>query len=115
MTFKPNTRASTQQDNNGNSPSSTGAKNNSRKPWAKPLKWEDHLEWVHRAIEYLTKNPTFQRKLFSDSTTDAKEENHQKVQAKEGKTILFSELVGAVFKSDVVSTNIRQEYEEDLH
>ncbi|PBK91238.1 hypothetical protein ARMGADRAFT_880291, partial [Armillaria gallica] len=50
-----------------------------------------------RAIEYLTKNPTFQRKLFSDSTTNAKEENHQKVQAKEGKTILFGELARAVF------------------
>ncbi len=66
-------------------------------------------------IKYLIKNPTFWRKLFSDSTTDVKEENHQKIQAKEGKTILFSELAGAVFKSDIISTNIRQEYEEDPH
>ncbi|KAF8867535.1 hypothetical protein CPB84DRAFT_1698795, partial [Gymnopilus junonius] len=52
-----------------------------------PVEWDKHKEWTSKAITYLINNPTFCIKLFSDSTSDAKEENRCKVQAKEAKTI----------------------------
>ncbi|KIJ36410.1 hypothetical protein M422DRAFT_135873, partial [Sphaerobolus stellatus SS14] len=48
-------------------------------------------------IEYLTDNPDFRRKLFSDSTRDAKASGRKKSQGKDGKTQMFLVLADEVF------------------
>ena len=50
------------------------------------------LSPIHQAIDYLLENPSFRLKLFSDSTSNAKEEKHHKVQNGKGKGILYGEL-----------------------
>lgn len=67
---------------------------------AKPLKWEDNKEWTQHAIAHLLANVKFRLKLFSDSTTDAKEQGRRKVQNGEGKAILYGELAEAIFTAD---------------
>ncbi|KAG8750707.1 hypothetical protein FRC12_012757 [Ceratobasidium sp. 428] len=67
---------------------------------AKPVQWDKNPEWADKVIEYLTNNPKFRAKLFSDSTQEAKEENRPKVTAKEAKKYLHSELAEYVFKEN---------------
>lgn len=80
---------------------------------AKPIKWDENREWTQLAINYLTANETFRRKLFSDSTSDAQTEKRRKVQASEGKTILYGELAAVVFQSPDIDTEIAEEYSAD--
>ncbi len=58
---------------------------------------DENRNWTHLGINYLIANEKFRRKLFSDSTTDAKDENRRKVQASEGKSILYGELARVIF------------------
>jgi hypothetical protein len=84
-----------------------------KKPRAKPIKWDDNKEWTQRAINYLLENPTFRKKLFSDSTTEAKEEGRKKVQGHEGKIILYGIVAQAIFMHEDSDQETRLEYEAD--
>ncbi|KAF8156701.1 hypothetical protein B0H34DRAFT_859413 [Crassisporium funariophilum] len=67
-----------------------------KKPQAKAIKWEDHPDWTTRAIQHLVDHPKFRICLFSDSTGDAKDEKRKKIQASEGKSILYGQLAKIV-------------------
>jgi hypothetical protein len=84
-----------------------------KKPRAKPIRWDDNKEWTHRAINYLVENPTFRKKLFSDSTTEAKEEGRKKVQGHEGKIILYGTIAQAIFTHEDTDQETRLEYDAD--
>lgn len=81
----------------------------SKKARAPKIEWNKHPEWTTSAIEYLTNEPTFRLKLFGDSTTEAKDEGRKKVQAHEGKTILYGMLAKEVFEN-VDDIKVRAEY-----
>ena len=80
---------------------------------AKPIQWDENKNWTHVGINYLISNEKFRRKLFSDSTTDAKDENRRKVQASEGKSILYGELARVIFTDQSIDTSILEEYKAD--
>ncbi|KAJ7762087.1 hypothetical protein B0H16DRAFT_1219621, partial [Mycena metata] len=54
----------------------------------------DHL------VEYLTDNPEFRRKLFSDSTAEAKKDGRTKATAKDGKSAQYGDLAKDIFEDD---------------
>ncbi|KAJ7930833.1 hypothetical protein B0H13DRAFT_1594850, partial [Mycena leptocephala] len=64
---------------------------------ANSIPWADNPEWISKAIEYLTDNPAFRVKLFSDSTEDATNEGRKKVQAKESKINMYGTMCEDVF------------------
>jgi hypothetical protein len=84
-----------------------------KKPRAKPIRWDDHKKWTQRAINYLIENPTFRKKLFSDSTTEAKDEGRKKVQGHEGKIIMYRTMAQAIFTHEDTDQETRLEYEAD--
>lgn len=86
----------------------------SKKECAAPVKWDENKQWTHRAIEYLLENPSFRLKLFSDSTSGAKEENRRKVQNSEGKGILYGELALHIFSVDP-NLKVQAAYKADPH
>ncbi|CAK5274958.1 unnamed protein product, partial [Mycena citricolor] len=51
--------------------------------------WGKNPSWIAKAIEYLTNNPEFRMKLFSDSTSDAAAQSRAKVQGKETKVGMY--------------------------
>ncbi|KAF9536441.1 hypothetical protein CPC08DRAFT_771567 [Agrocybe pediades] len=65
-----------------------------------PILWDSNKHWTQRAINYLLNTPKFRIKLFSDSTSQAKSTSRVKIQAKEGKLILFEELADHIFSQD---------------
>ena len=85
-----------------------------KKECAAPVKWDENKQWTHRAIDYLLENPSFRLKLFSDSTTGAKEENCCKVQNSEGKAILYGELALHIFSVDP-NLKVQVTYKADPH
>ena len=94
------------------SPSSKPEDKPEKKTRAKPLKWEDHPSWTERAIQHLIENPRFRIRLFSDSTSNAKEQNRKKIQASEAKNILYGELAAIIFTDDP-DPDVRKDYEAD--
>lgn len=86
----------------------------SKKERAAPIKWDDNKQWTHRAIDYLLENPSFRLKLFSDSTSSAKEEKRRKVQNGEGKGILYGELALHIFSADP-NHDVQAAYKADPH
>ncbi len=84
-----------------------------RKPRAKPICWEDHPEWTNHAISYLIQKPPFHMKLFSDLTSDAKAEDRKKVQAKDGKLIMYGVLAEHIFTGFNVDQEHCEEYGKD--
>ncbi|KAJ7026798.1 hypothetical protein C8F04DRAFT_881664, partial [Mycena alexandri] len=61
--------------------------------WVKNTQWTDHL------VEYLTDNPEFCRKLFSDSTAEArpKKDGRTKATAKDAKSAQYGDLAKHIF------------------
>ncbi|KAJ7712075.1 hypothetical protein B0H14DRAFT_2547008, partial [Mycena olivaceomarginata] len=64
------------------------------------INWEKNPQWTDSIIQYCTENPTFRRKLFSDSTAEAKKEGRSKEVAKDGKTIQYGVLAKYIFEED---------------
>ncbi|KAF8990401.1 hypothetical protein BDQ17DRAFT_1255848, partial [Cyathus striatus] len=61
------------------------------------LPWEKNKDWTVRALTYLTDNPTLRIKLFSDSTSKAKEEGRRKVSNADGRAVQFKNLAIHIF------------------
>ncbi|KAJ7187546.1 hypothetical protein GGX14DRAFT_306442, partial [Mycena pura] len=51
-------------------------------------------------VEYLSENPEFRIKLFSDSTAEAKKEDRKKQVAKDGKAVQCAVLAKYIFEDD---------------
>jgi hypothetical protein len=85
-----------------------------KKERAAPVKWDDNKHWTQRAINYLFENASFRLKLFSDSTSNAKDEKRRKVQNGEGKGILYGELAAHIFGDDP-NPDIKAAYDADPH
>ncbi|EIN14173.1 hypothetical protein PUNSTDRAFT_22244, partial [Punctularia strigosozonata HHB-11173 SS5] len=62
-----------------------------------PILWDKHPEYTQACIAYLSANPKFRIKIFSDSTSEAKKQKRQRVQSHTAKSIMFAELAEAVF------------------
>ncbi|KAK7022504.1 hypothetical protein R3P38DRAFT_2780517 [Favolaschia claudopus] len=77
------------------------------------IPWSDNPAWLGAAVDYLTDNPSFRLKLFSDSTEDAKVEGRAKKQAKESKIGMYSTLCDHVFSGPEVSDEDEEEIEVD--
>ena len=75
---------------------------------------DNNKQWTHRAIDYLLENPSFWLKLFSDSTSNAKEEKRRKVQNGKGKGILYGELALHIFSIDP-NHDVQVAYKADPH
>ena len=86
----------------------------SKKERAAPVKWDNNKQWTHRAIDYLLENPSFRLKLFSDSTSNAKEEKRRKVQNGKGKGILYRELALHIFSTNP-DPEVQAAYNVDPH
>ena len=71
-----------------------------KKERAAPVKWDDNKQWTERAISYPIENTSFRLKLFSDSTSNAKDEKRRKVQNGQSKGILYGELALQIFSND---------------
>ncbi|KAF8121497.1 hypothetical protein K438DRAFT_1442961, partial [Mycena galopus ATCC 62051] len=69
----------------------------SDKKRATGIPWADNPDWVAKAVEYLTNNPAFRIKLFSDSTEEATKEGRKKHVGKESKINMYSTLADHVF------------------
>jgi hypothetical protein len=84
---------------------------------AKPIEWEKNKMWTTLAIEYLDQNPKQRIKLFSDSTSDAKNEGRTKVQNGEAKLKLYGAMAEAIFTStkEEIPQATREEYLVDPH
>ena len=67
------------------------------------IPWDSNKKWIAIAVQFLPQNPTFRLKLFSDSTADANAKKRKKVQASEGKTVLYGELAEAIFANPSAS------------
>ena len=88
----------------------------SKKEHAAPVKWDNnkHKQWTHQAIDYLLENPSFQLKLFSNSTSNAKEEKCGKVQNGKGRGILYGELALHIFSTNP-DPEVQAAYNADPH
>ncbi|KAJ7724795.1 hypothetical protein B0H16DRAFT_1239175, partial [Mycena metata] len=64
------------------------------------VNWEKNREWTDKMVEYLTINSSFRKKLFSDSTADAKKDKRAKAVAKDGKSVQYGELAKYIFKDE---------------
>ncbi|KIJ30952.1 hypothetical protein M422DRAFT_92853, partial [Sphaerobolus stellatus SS14] len=64
---------------------------------SKWILWDSNSAWTLSVIEYLTDNPNFRCKLFSDSTREAKESGQKKNQDKDGKSQMHLVLAAEVF------------------
>jgi hypothetical protein len=62
------------------------------------ISWADNPGWVMKAVNYLTDNPSFRIKLFSDSTEDATNNGRKRIVRKESKINMYSTLVHEIFK-----------------
>lgn len=68
-----------------------------KKERAPALDWKGHPEWTDLIVDYLTNNPTFRQKLFSDSTKEASKAGRKKTVGGESKNKLFTELTTYIF------------------
>ncbi|KAJ3562020.1 hypothetical protein NP233_g9832 [Leucocoprinus birnbaumii] len=65
--------------------------------WDDPIIWEKNPAWTWNTINYLTNNPAFCIKLFSDSTSQAKSEGCWKVNSGTCKAQLYQQMPLAMF------------------
>ncbi|KAF8186837.1 hypothetical protein K438DRAFT_1595773 [Mycena galopus ATCC 62051] len=77
--------------------SDSSEKDASDKKRATGIPWVENPDWLAKAVEYLTNNPPFRIKLFSDSTEDATNEGRKKHVDKESKINMYSTLADHVF------------------
>lgn len=73
-----------------------------------PILWERNSVWTWAAINFLTENPAFRIKLFSDSTAQAKAEGRRKVSNGTGAAQLYQQMAEAVF-SDIPEMKAKYE------
>ncbi|KAJ7769585.1 hypothetical protein DFH07DRAFT_735829, partial [Mycena maculata] len=66
----------------------------------KQVNWVKNPHWTDLLVEYLSDNPPFRIKLFSDSTADAKKEARTKQVAKDGKAVQCGVLAKHIFEND---------------
>ncbi|KAJ6469271.1 hypothetical protein C8R45DRAFT_771134, partial [Mycena sanguinolenta] len=71
-----------------------------KRPQRVQVKWEKNTHWTDSLVQYLTDNPSFRKKLFSDSTAEAKAEKRPKLVANDGKAIQYGFLAQHIFESD---------------
>ncbi|KAF8522020.1 hypothetical protein JB92DRAFT_2558186, partial [Gautieria morchelliformis] len=69
-----------------------------KKKRAPDIKWDSNHAWTHSLIQLLIDQPDLRRKLFSDSTRDAKDNNRRKLQAKDQKIHLHGVLAKHIFE-----------------
>jgi hypothetical protein len=82
----------------------------SDKKCASKIPWAKNPDWLAKAVEYLTNNPAFCIKLFSDSMEDATSEGRKKHVGKESKINMYSTLAQHVFGD----SNTGAEGDEDI-
>ncbi|KAJ7659684.1 hypothetical protein DFH06DRAFT_989406, partial [Mycena polygramma] len=71
-----------------------------KKKQRQSVNWKGNDQWTDMAVGYLLDNPEFRRKLFSDSTAEAKKEQRKKSVAKDGKAVQYAELAKFIFEED---------------
>ncbi|KAJ7797823.1 hypothetical protein B0H13DRAFT_1555827, partial [Mycena leptocephala] len=59
--------------------------------------WVQNPHWTENLIAYLSENPDFRRKLFSNSTAEAKQEGRKKLVGKDGKPQQYALLAKNIF------------------
>jgi hypothetical protein len=64
------------------------------------IEWAKNLVWTDSLVAYLSENPTFRIKLFSDSTAAAKKAGRDKLTAKDGRPQQWATLAVAIFADD---------------
>ncbi|KAJ7251956.1 hypothetical protein C8J57DRAFT_1077703 [Mycena rebaudengoi] len=64
------------------------------------VNWSKNTHWTDMLITYLSENPVFRRKLFSDSTAEARKRGEAKVVAKDGKPQQYAVLAKVIFEND---------------
>ncbi|KAJ7688332.1 hypothetical protein B0H14DRAFT_3053011 [Mycena olivaceomarginata] len=64
------------------------------------LNWVKNKHWTHTLAAYLCENPSFRKKLFGDSTAEAKKDGVKKETAKDGKAVQFQTLAQVIFEDD---------------
>ena len=107
-----NREADDVEDEEGDNNQEEKTKSTTKKPREAPLDWKNNQTWTQHAIEYLTEKPHFRIRLFSDSTSEAKAEGCNKMQAKDGKAIQFAELAKGIFKT-IPDIKVRDAYLEN--
>ncbi|KAJ6548524.1 hypothetical protein B0H19DRAFT_1074377 [Mycena capillaripes] len=70
------------------------------KPQRQLVNWAKNRQWTDSLVTYLSDNPDFRRKLFSDSTAEAKKEQRLKLVAKDGKSAQYAVLAKFIFEED---------------
>ncbi|KAJ7868543.1 hypothetical protein B0H14DRAFT_2572278 [Mycena olivaceomarginata] len=83
-----------------NSPSDVEPSVKPGKPQRQLVNWVKNLQWTHSLVAYLCAHPDVRRKLFSDSTAEAKKEKRKKDVAKDGKAVQHGVLTQAIFEDD---------------
>ncbi|KAJ6554429.1 hypothetical protein B0H19DRAFT_146943 [Mycena capillaripes] len=71
-----------------------------KRPARQLINWVKNPEWTDSLVTYLTDNPDFRRKLFSDSTAVAKKEKRDKAVGKDGKAVQYGVLAKHIFEDD---------------
>ncbi|KAJ7164564.1 hypothetical protein C8R43DRAFT_829261, partial [Mycena crocata] len=51
------------------------------------VNWVKNPTWTYKLVAYLSENPSFRIKLFSDSTAEAKKDKRSKEVAKDSKIL----------------------------
>ncbi|KAF7366981.1 hypothetical protein MSAN_00956800 [Mycena sanguinolenta] len=87
----------------------------SKKERAAIIPWGENPLWISTAVEYLTNNPEFRLRLFSDSTEEATKEGRKKQQGKESKINLYGTLADAIFQKNKVTQDVWEDYEKGKH
>jgi hypothetical protein len=64
------------------------------------IEWTKNLVWTDSLVTYLSENPAFHIKLFSDSTAAAKKAGRDKLTAKDGRPQQWATLAAAIFADD---------------
>ncbi|KAJ7195660.1 hypothetical protein GGX14DRAFT_474648 [Mycena pura] len=64
------------------------------------VNWIKNPNWTDDIITYLSEDPAFRIKLFSDSTADAKQDGRRKLVGKDGKPQMYAQLAKHIFADD---------------
>ncbi|KAJ7302155.1 hypothetical protein DFH08DRAFT_759748 [Mycena albidolilacea] len=105
----PSSRVKKSTDRAADAAGDSGEKDSDKKR-ASEIPWAKNPDWLAKAVEYLTNNPAFRIKLFSDSTEDATSEGRKKHVGKESKINMYSTLAQHVFGD----SNTGPEGDEDI-
>ncbi|KAJ7124707.1 hypothetical protein C8R46DRAFT_973851, partial [Mycena filopes] len=66
------------------------------------VNWAKNDHFTDKLVEKLAIDPVFRKKLFSDSSKDAKKDGRDKHVAKDGKSVQYGVLARFIFKEDPV-------------